>query len=79
MLLLITAFQIFVPCLLGTFLVHEGDKYFANLYNISWHLLSLSDQKSMTILLVFAIKPKSITMRLKVLDLQSFVDVNIKV
>jgi hypothetical protein len=73
--LLVTAFQIFVPCLLGMFLINEGDKYFKNLCNISWHELSLSDQKSLSIMMSAAIEPLKISTNLTVLDLQSFVDV----
>lgn len=75
MILGMAAFQIFAPCLLGMFVLLKGDKYYENLCNISWHLLSLSDQKSLSLLLVTAIRPKSITMGIKVLNLQSFLEV----
>lgn len=76
LILLMAAFQIFVPCLLGTLLLIEGDKHYLNLCNASWHLLSLSDQKSFSLLLVSATRPKSITMGVNVLDLESFVGVS---
>jgi hypothetical protein len=73
----VDAFQIFVPCLLGTFLIDYGEKYFENLYKISWHEMSLADQKSLSIILSSAIVPTQMTSGLNVLDLQSFVDVRI--
>jgi hypothetical protein len=75
MILLVAAFQIFTPCLLGTLLINEGEKYFGHLCKITWHELSLSDQKSISIMLSSALRPKTISTGLKVLDFQSFVDV----
>lgn len=56
----------------------QGDNYYTNLCSINWHLLSLSDQKSISLLMVFAINPKSITMGLKVLNVESFLEVKNK-
>lgn len=58
-------------------MIREGDKYYANLCHINWHLLSLRDQKSISLLMVFAINPKVITMGLKVLNVESFLEVRL--
>lgn len=54
-----------------------GDKHYTSLCNINWHLLSLSDQKSISLMMVFAIQPKPITMILKVLNVESFLKVRL--
>ncbi|CRK97284.1 CLUMA_CG010679, isoform A, partial [Clunio marinus] len=73
--LVVTALQIFFPNLLGTVLIVAGDNYYNHLCNISWHMLSVSDQKSVLLLLVSAINPKKITAGLAVLQLQTFIEI----
>ena len=76
--LLVDIFQIFIPCLLGTFLLTQGEKYEKNLCNLHWNLMSITDQKALRLLLWGAYKPKKISMGLKVLNLQTFVEVKQK-
>lgn len=73
--LVLAGFQIILPCLTGNFLEIEGDKYFTHLSNINWHLMSQADKKSFTILVLFSLFPKKITMFLKNLNLQTFAEV----
>lgn len=76
MVLVIVGVQIFVPCFLGTFLTNSGEKYYASLCSISWNLLHLKDQKSLSILLVHAKHPRSIKMGPYFLNLPTFVEVS---
>jgi hypothetical protein len=78
-LLVVNVCQIFIPCLFGTFILIAWDRYFNELTRINWNLLSLEDQKSFSILLVPTINPKSITMVLKDLKLETFLEVRCEV
>ena len=71
----IVAFEIFIPCLLASILIDYGDKYYDNLCNLSWYLLSPSDKKSFTVLLIPALFPKSMSCGLMQMNLQMFVEV----
>ena len=71
-------FQTFIPCLLATLLINEGEKYYENLCNVPWYLMEEPEKKSMLILLGSAIEPKSMACGLSVMNLQLFVDVGLK-
>lgn len=64
-----------MPCLLGNLLMIENDRYYFNLCSVPWHLMTVSDQKAISLLLVFAHQPRSISMKLNVLNLEMFLRV----
>lgn len=74
-LVVIAVYQVFVPCLLGSFLMDKGGEFFDNIYNISWYLLPHSDQISILILLGVASEEKTMSAGLTVISLEQFVDV----
>jgi hypothetical protein len=69
------AFQLFVPCVLGTMLKVKGNELHGNVCKISWHLLSIPDQKSLQLILQFGETSKCLTAAHCPLDLQTFVEV----
>lgn len=73
--LVIAVYQVFVPCLLGSFLLDKGEEFFDNIYNISWYLLPLSDQVSILILLGVASDVKTMSAGLAIISLEQFVEV----
>jgi hypothetical protein len=73
--LLIDLFQIFAPCLLGTFLEIKSEKFFRKLTTFPWIDLPLRNKKSLLVILSSAIKVKSLSNGLGVLNLESFVEV----
>lgn len=77
MILLIDAFQLFIPCLLGTILIIECEKFYDEICNVSWYLLAESEKKSMALIMLSAMTPRSMACGLQVIDLQMFVEVKI--
>lgn len=76
-LLILDAFQIFIPCLLGTYLEEKCGRYFEKICSISWIELPVSDQKSVIMILSSARQVKSIFFSIMKLNLNSFVQVAI--
>jgi hypothetical protein len=74
--LVIAFFQIFTPCLLGTFLEIISEKFFLKLTTFPWIELPLRDQKSLLIVLNSAIEVQSVSSGIGKMNLNSFVDVN---
>lgn len=69
-------YQMLVPCVFGTLLSNRGDEYYENLYSIKWYMLSVSDQKSIALLLTGAFRERTLSTGLITLNLESFVEVN---
>ncbi|CRK98951.1 CLUMA_CG012053, isoform A [Clunio marinus] len=67
------AFQIFLPCVLGTILIIAGDNFYDNLCKIHWNLLSIPDQHSFILLLISSKTSEVITIQMNVLHLETFV------
>ena len=42
---------------------------------MSWHLMSISDQKSMQLIMKYAVIPKQLSTGVKVLNMETFVEV----
>ena len=74
---MVTMYQMLVPCVFGTFLTLKGDEYFDNLCSIKWYLLSISDQKSVALLLTGAYRERTLSTGLITLNLESFVEVGL--
>ena len=70
-----TGALIFLPCALGSILISKGDKFYENVYNISWNLLSTSDQKSLAFIILYAKKPKGLAAGITTLNLSTFLEV----
>lgn len=70
-----TMYQMLVPCVFGTFLSLKGDEYYDNLCNVKWYMLSISDQKSIALLLTGAFRERTLSTGLVTLNLESFVEV----
>ena len=71
----VTAFQLFVPCLMSTILKTKGEDLYQNIYFMSWRLMSIADQKSIQLVLQYAALPKQLTTGVKVLNMETFVEV----
>jgi hypothetical protein len=56
-------------------LTSKGDEFYENLYNISWNSLSISDQKSLQIIILYAKKPKGLAAGITTLDFGTFMEV----
>lgn len=77
-LLIMDAFQIFGSCLMGTFLEIMGEKFFGKICKISWYLLPVPERKYLHTIMISAFKIRNITMGLKILNLNSFIEVIIQ-
>ena len=64
-----------MPCLVGTILTVKGDEYFDEICKISWEIMTLRDQKSISLMISGAIKSKDISFGLMKLNLESFLEV----
>ena len=73
--MVIDVFQIFIPCLVGTILTVKGDDYYDEICKISWHTMSLRDQKSISLMISAATKSKDFSFGLMKLNLESFLEV----
>jgi hypothetical protein len=69
------AFQLLVPCVMGTILITKGENYYLGICKVSWHLMPVSDQKSIQMIMNFAAIPRQLSAGLKILDMETFVDV----
>ncbi|XP_070502402.1 uncharacterized protein [Chironomus tepperi] len=72
---LVTGFQLFLPCAFGSILVSKGEKYYHDLYNISWHLMSNSDQKLLRFIIFYSKRSKSLAAGIRILELSAFLEV----
>ncbi|KAL7029970.1 hypothetical protein ACKWTF_006452 [Chironomus riparius] len=70
-----TGFLIFLPCALGSVLISKGDEFYQNLYNISWHLMSISDQKSLKFIILNSKKPNGLAAGIRTLELSAFLEI----
>ncbi|CAG9798549.1 unnamed protein product [Chironomus riparius] len=70
--LIVDLFQIFAPCLLGTLLEVQCNKFFDNLMKISWIQLSMPMQKLVLIMMFQVQRKKSIRCGLMELNLRTF-------
>lgn len=75
MILPVAAFQLFVPCVLGTIVVMKGDKFYDDVCKLPWHLMSVTDQKSIQMIIGYASKPKQLSAGVKILNMETFVEV----
>jgi hypothetical protein len=73
-----TGILIFLPCALGSLLISKGDKFYESLYNISWHLLSVSDKKTLALIILNSEKSKGLTAGIRTLEFSAFQEVNHK-
>lgn len=71
----ITLFILFVICVLGAMLTYKSEEIYKETYNLSWHLMSLSDQKSFKIILIFAKDIKTLSAGLQTLNFETFYEV----
>ncbi|KAL7029971.1 hypothetical protein ACKWTF_006453 [Chironomus riparius] len=72
-----TGFLIFLPCVLGSILISKGDEFYRKLYNISWHLLSISNQKSFKFIILNSKTSKGLAAGIQTLELTAFLEVNV--
>lgn len=75
LILAIDFFQIFYPCLLGTFLEIYCESFYVSMCQLSWVDLPVSDQKSLLILMNASMKMQSMTFGLMDLNLNTFIEV----
>jgi hypothetical protein len=75
--LVIDLFQIFSPCLLGTFLEIKSENFFAKLTTFPWVDLPLREKKSLLIIMRTAMEVKSLSVGLGKLNMHSFVEVRV--
>ena len=61
--------------MMGTILTVKGDQYYDEICKVSWHSMSLRDQKSISLMMSAAKKSKDISFGLMTLDLESFLEV----
>lgn len=73
--LVIAIYQVFVPCILGSYLVHKGEDLYQSIYEISWYLLSLPNQKSLLLILGSAKNSRSMSAGLTTISLEQFIEV----
>lgn len=71
----VCAFQLFVPCVMSTVLKSKAENFYKNIYKLSWHLMSISDQKSVQLIMKYAFLPKQLSTGLSVLNMETFVEV----
>jgi hypothetical protein len=64
-----------VPCALGAVLIVKGENYYRDLCGISWHLMPISNQKSIQMIMSFSVKPRQLSAGFKILNMETFVDV----
>ena len=69
-------FQIFAPCLLGTILEVQCNKFFDELMKLSWMELPLPIRRTILIMIFQAQRKKSIKCGLMDLNLPAFLSVN---
>ena len=55
----------------------KGDEFYDEICKISWHTMSLRDQKSISLMISAARKSKDISFGLMKLNLESFLEVKI--
>lgn len=63
--------------MIGTVLTMKGDDYYDQICKLSWNKMSLSDQKSISLMMNAAQKPKEVTFGLMKLNLESFLEVKV--
>lgn len=73
------AFQLIVPCVMGTVLTTKGENFYDHICKLSWHLMSISDQKSIQIIMTYAVLPKQLSSGIKILNMETFVEVKFEV
>lgn len=73
--LVMSLYQVFVPCLMGTLLIYKGEQFYDNIYNSLWYLLPVSDQKLILVLLCGAKRLQTMSAGLTVISLEQFVNV----
>jgi odorant receptor len=74
--LVLDAFVILGPCILGTMLEIAAESFYDSITEISWFLLPVEQQKSILIILHSSIMERPLKWGLMKLDLQQFVDVS---
>ena len=57
-------------------LISKGDEFYQNLYDISWHLLPITDQKSLIFIILNSKKSKGLAAGYRTLELSAFHEVN---
>ncbi|XP_070502403.1 odorant receptor 30a-like [Chironomus tepperi] len=71
-----TGCLIFLPCAISSVLISKGDKFYTNLYNISWRLMSIEDQKTLRFIILNSKKSKGLAAGIRTLELSAFLEVN---
>ncbi|XP_070502404.1 putative odorant receptor 83c [Chironomus tepperi] len=71
----ITGFQLFLPCALGSMLVSKGEQFYDDLCNFSWNLVSISDQKALKFILQYSRKPKGLSAGFVALNFYTFLQI----
>jgi len=69
-------FKLFTPCYYGSFIEHESEKIFSNLYNADWLECKLSDKKNLLVLQQnFGKTQKVKAMKIVEINLETFVKI----
>lgn len=60
---------------MSTVLKTKGENLYQNIYFTSWRLMSISDQKSIQLIMQYAVLPKQLSTGMKFLNMETFVEV----
>jgi hypothetical protein len=74
--LVVSVYQVFLPCLFGSLLIHKGEEYYDNISQVSWYELPTEERKSVVMLLRSAIEINKMSAGLTVISLEEFVEVD---
>ncbi|KAG5684234.1 hypothetical protein PVAND_013472 [Polypedilum vanderplanki] len=74
MLIIAATFQIFMPCLLSTFIIIKAEEFTENINNILWYLLPVKDQKMLMMILKISQEKKTLSTGFTELNISTFVE-----
>jgi hypothetical protein len=63
---------------MSTVLMKKSEKFYDDICALSWHLLSVQDQKAIKLVMNHAKYPMQLTTGIKVLNMETFVEVSEK-